>query len=123
MMIAPTNADGNDANGRVKADSYQKYFLSKVNIENYNIEIDGRNFCDQPIHDSIKKYDEVRKTATGQGDDYTKVCLLDFDKNYKLIAADLNKQKSLHVDPRTIQQIEFSGTVETKSRIYCILVL
>ena len=94
-----------------------------MNIENYNIEIDGRNFCDQPIHDSIKKYDEVRKTATGQGDDYTKVWLLDFDKNYKLIAADLNKQKSLHVDPRTIQQIEFSGTVETKSRIYCILVL
>ena len=44
-----------------------------MNIENYNIEIDGRNFCDQPIHDSIKKYDEVRKTATGQGDDYTKV--------------------------------------------------
>ena len=118
-----TNTDGNDANGRVKVDSYQKYFLSRVNIENYNIEIDGRNSCGQPIHDSIKKYDEVRETATGQGDDYTKVCLLDFDKNYKLIAADLSKQKSLHADPRTIQQIEFSGTVETKSRIYCILVL
>ena len=29
--------------------SYKKYFLSRVKIENYNIEINGRNFYDQPI--------------------------------------------------------------------------
>ena len=33
--------------------------------------IDGRKFYDQPINDQIKKYDEIRKIATGQGDDYT----------------------------------------------------
>ena len=49
-----------------------------VKIENYNIEIDGRNFYDQPINDSIKQYDEIRKISTGQGDDYTTGCLLDF---------------------------------------------
>ena len=37
------------------------YFLPRVKIENRNIEIDGRNFCDQRINDSIKQYDEVRK--------------------------------------------------------------
>ena len=37
------------------------YFLPRVKIENRNIEIDGRNFYDQRINDSIKQYDEVRK--------------------------------------------------------------
>ena len=55
-----------------------KYFLPRVKIKNYNIEIDGRNFYDQPINDLIKQYDEIRKISTGQGDDYTTGCLLDF---------------------------------------------
>ena len=59
-------------------DSYRKYFLPRLKIKNYNIEIDGRNFYDQPINDSIKQYDEIRKISTGQGDDYTTGCLLDF---------------------------------------------
>ena len=58
--------------------SYRRYFLPRNEIKNYNIEIDGRNFYDQPINDSIKQYDEVRKISTGQGDDYTTGCLLDF---------------------------------------------
>ena len=49
-----------------------------MNIKNYNIEIDGRNFYDQSINDLIKQYDEVRKISTGQGDDYTVGCLLDY---------------------------------------------
>ena len=49
-----------------------------MNIKNYNIEIDGRNFYDQSINDLIKEYDEVRKISTGQGDDYTVGCLLDY---------------------------------------------
>ena len=60
---------------RVTADSHRSYFLPRVKIENYNIEIDGRNFYDQPINDSVKQYDEI---STGQWDDYTTGCLLDF---------------------------------------------
>ena len=78
--------------------SFKKYFLPRVKIENYNIEIDGKSFYDQPINDSIKQYDEIRKISTGQGDDYTTGCLLDFayfEKNYRLIAVDLSKQKAL----------------------------
>ena len=56
----------------------KKYFLPRFKIENYNIEIDGRNFYDQPINDSVKQYNEIRKISTGQGDDYTTGCLLDF---------------------------------------------
>ena len=85
-------------------------FFPRVKIENYTIEIDGRNIYDQPIDDSIKQYDEIGKISTGQGDDYTTGYLLDFayfEKNYRLIAADLSKQKTLDAGSRTIQQIIF----------------
>ena len=75
FVLAYNNTAGND---QVSVDSYKKYFLPRVKIENYNIEIDGRNFYDQPINDSIKQYDEIRKISTGQDDDYTTGCLLDF---------------------------------------------
>ena len=73
--------------------SYRRYFVPRRRIKNCNIEIDGRNFYDQPINDTIKQYDEVRKISTGQGDDYKTGCLLDFvyfEKNDRLIAADLS---------------------------------
>ena len=92
-------------------------FLPRVKIENYNIEIDGRNFYDQPINDLIKQYDEVRKVSTGQGDDYTTGCLLDFtyfEKNYRLIAADLSKQKALDADSRAVQHIILTGKIKAK---------
>ena len=111
-MLAYNNTVGND---QVSVDSYKKYFLPRVKIDNYNIEIDGRIFFDQPINDSIKQYDEVRKISTGQSDDYTTGCLLDFayfENNYRLIAADLNKQKVLDADSRAIQQIIFTGTIK-----------
>ena len=103
---------------RVTDDSYRRYFLPRVKIENCNIEIDGRNFYDQPINDWIKQYDEVRKVSTGQGDDYTTDCLLE---NYRLIAADLSKQKSLDADSRAIQLFIFTGRVNGGAMIYYIL--
>ena len=48
----------------------------------------------------------MRKISTGLGDGYTTGCLLDFayfEKNYRLIAADLSKQKALDADSRAIQ--------------------
>ena len=70
--------DDTAGNSQVSVDSFKKYFLPRVKIENYNIEIDGRNFYDQPINDSFKQYDELRKVSIGQGDDYTTGCLLAF---------------------------------------------
>ena len=104
--------------------SHKKYFLPRIKIANYNIEIDGRHFYDQPINDSIKQYNEVRKISTGKGNDYTTGCLLDFDyfeKNNKIIAADLSKQKVLDVDSRAIQQIIFTGHANAQIRVYYIL--
>ena len=102
-------------NHQVSVDSYKKHFLPRVKINNYNIEIDGRNFYDLPIKDSIKQYDEIRKISTRQGDDYTTGCLLDFScfgKKYRLLEADLSKQKALDADSRAIQQIIFTGEIK-----------
>ena len=49
-----------DNAGRIAVDSHKRYFLPRIKIEKYNIEIDGRNFYDQPINDFIKQYDEIR---------------------------------------------------------------
>ena len=62
FVLVYDNTAGND---RVSIDSFKKYFLPRANIENYQIEIVGRNFCDKPINDSIKPYDEIRKISTG----------------------------------------------------------
>ena len=64
FVLAYDNTAGDN---QVSIDSFKKYFLPRVKIENYNIEIDGRNFYDQPINDSIKQYDEIRKISTRQG--------------------------------------------------------
>ena len=121
--------NNNEGNNQVSVDSYKKYFLPRVKIENCNIQIDGKNFYDQPTNDSIKQYDKIRKISTGQGDDYTTGCLLDFayfENNYRLIAADLSKQKALDADSRAIQQIIFTGKIKateanTRVIIYYIL--
>ena len=73
--------------------------------------------------------DEVRKVSSGQGDDYTTGCLLDFayfKDNYRLIVSDLSKNKALDTDSRAIQQIIFTGKIKsavanTRVIIYCIL--
>ena len=114
----------NNTNNRVLRNSHTKYFLPRVNITNYNVLIDGRNFYDQPINDIIKQYDEIRKITTGQEDDYTTGCFLDyqyFKDHYNLIATDLSKQKELDVVSRAIQQIEFYGILKNNSQLCKVL--
>ena len=77
--------------------------------------IDDRNFFDQTIDSMTKTYENIRKIAMGQGDDYATGCLLDdsyFKENYKLIAIDLSKQQELDADPRAIQQINFTANLD-----------
>ena len=50
---------------------------------------------------------------------FVRFCL--FQKNYKIIAADLSKQKALDADSREIQQIIFTGLTDAQIRVYYIL--
>ena len=77
--------------------------------------IDGESFFDQPINNNLKTYENIRKIATGKGDDCTTGCLLDysyFKDHYKMIAKDLSKQQALDSDPRAIQQINFAANLD-----------
>ena len=95
--------------------SHSTYYLPKVEIKDYDVLIDGRNFFDQPINSMNKTYENIRKIATGKGDDYTTGCLLDypyFKESYKIIAIDLSKQNELDADPRAIQQTSFTANLD-----------
>ena len=121
-----TNAAGDEVDDakRVKRNSHRKYFLPRVDITNYNVLIDGRNFYDQPISDQIRKDDEVRKTTTRKDGDYTTGSLLHYayyKNHYQVIAVDLSKQKELDADPRRMQQIEFYGMLKTNSQVCTVL--
>ena len=54
----------NDNNNKVERDSHRKYFLSRVNITNYNVLIDGRIFMINQLmikSKSIMKLEKLRE--------------------------------------------------------------
>ena len=83
------------------------YYIPKVKIRNYNNMTDPQNFFDEPLKNDMRTYDNIRKIETGQEDDNTTDCLLDYPyfKKHKLIAIDLSKQQALDADPKAIQPI------------------
>ena len=106
--------------------SHSGYHLPNVDIKNYNLVINGGNLFDQRIKNNKVTYENIRKIATSQGDDYTTGYLLDylyFKDSYKIIAIDLRKQQALGADPRAIQQINLTENLDKagNTRIYFIL--
>ena len=72
-------------------------------------------FFDQSVKNDKVTYENIRKIATGWGDDYTTGCVLDYIylKNYyKMIAVDLSKQQALDADPKAIQQIDITANLD-----------
>ena len=94
-------------------------------MEDYNIMINAENFFDHSINNNKVTYENIRNIATGQGDDYTTGCLLDypyFKDSYKMIPVDLSKQQALDVDPGANQQINFEVNLDKagNTRIFFI---
>ena len=84
--------------------------------------IDERKFFDQPVKNNLVTFDNIQKIATGQGDDYTTGCLLDYDY-YKMIAIDLSTQQALDIDPKAIQQINFAENLDRKGNTTMFFVI
>ena len=87
-------------------ESHKQYYLPTVEIKDYNVLIDGRKIFHQLIKNDLKTYDNIRKIATGQGDDYTTGCFICYPylkRYYKLIAIDLSRQHKLNADPKAIE--------------------
>ena len=91
FVLVYSNED--DDSKRFKAN---RYYLLKGIIKIYNVIINGKNFYEQAIDSDIKRYEEIWKLRTRQGEYYTTGCLLDYDyvkNHYRLIAVDLSRQK------------------------------
>ena len=99
----------NDAQRTIK----KRYYIPNVEIKDYNVMIDEKNFFDQSINNMIKTYENT-KITTGQGDDYTTGYLLDhtYFKKHKMIAIDLSNQQALDADSKAIQQINFTANLD-----------
>ena len=86
-----------------------------VEIKEYNVMIEDCNIFDQPIKNDIKTNENIRKITTGNEDDYTTGCLLDYPylkEDQEMIAIDLNKQQVLNADLKAIQQTDFTGSLD-----------
>ena len=74
--------------------------------------INGRNVFDQLVKNNLITYDNIRKIAIGQIDDYTTDCLLNynyFNNYYKMIAIDLSKQQAFDADPKHYNKLILQG--------------
>ena len=94
-------------------------------MKDYNVMIDGRNFFNQPVKNNLLTYDNIRKIATVLGDYYRTGCLLDynnFHNYYKMIVIDLSKQQALDVNPKAIQQTNFTANLDrARNTIFFII--
>ena len=94
---------------------YTGYFYTKLETKDYTVMIDGQIVLDELAKNYLKAYYNMIKSSTGQLDQYTTGCLLDyfyFREHYKLIAIDLSKQPALDADTKAIQQLSFSENLD-----------
>ena len=52
----------NNCNNHVIKNGQRKYYLPRVDLNKYNVIIDGRNFYDNPIESDVEKYRELKKS-------------------------------------------------------------
>ena len=71
---------------------FSKYYVPDVQIQDFNVLINGKRFFDVPIKNEEETYEQV--IEMGRNNYATTGNLLDYDfsKHYKLIAIDLSKQ-------------------------------
>ena len=106
--------------------STKGYYLPNAEIKDYHVMINWEKLFDRPIKNNKVTYENIRKIATCQGDEYTNGCLLDYPyvtDTDKMIATDLSKQQALDADARAIQEINFTVNLDRagNTRIYFIL--
>ena len=97
--------------------SYKRviYFFPTIEIKDYNVMIDEKNFFDQPVKNDIKTHDNIKKIAIAQRDDYATGCFLDYvyiENYYKMIVIDLSKPQTLDVDRKTVLQTSLTENLD-----------
>ena len=88
--------------------------------------IDRRKFFDQTVKNNLTTSNNIRKVATGQGDDYRNSCLLDypyFEKYYKMMVTDLRKQQAIDADPKALQQTNVTSNLDRPGNITMFFII
>ena len=96
--------------------SFSKYYAPKLEIKDFNVLIDGKQFFEIPIKNKEEAYEAIIEMS--RNNDYTAGSLLDceyFSRYCKLIAIDLSKQIELE-NPDLKQKINFIGRLERNER-------
>ena len=78
------------------------YYLPTIEIKDYNVMTDGRNFFDQHIRNDTREYENII-IATIHCDDYTIGCLLNYHCFKENKQQTTSKQQVLNADPKAIQ--------------------
>ena len=76
--------------------SFSEYYVSKVDIKDFNVITDGKPFFGIPVKNKEEAYEAIIEMS--KNNDYTTGNLLDYEyisKHYKLIAINLSKQIEL----------------------------
>ena len=123
MTVWPQNSNFNyliDPTFTNSRHSCSNYYVPKVEINDFEVLIDGKSFFDLSVKTKEEAYKEIMEMS--RNNDYTTSNLLDFGyfiKNYRLIAIDLSKQTKLK-DP---QEINIFGklTKNTGATIFFII--
>ena len=87
-------------------DSFSHYYVPNVDIKDFNVLTDGKNFFNLPVRDEVKFYRNIIEMS--RNNDYTTGNAVDFayfKENYRPIATALSKQTKSK-DP---QRINFIG--------------
>ena len=99
--------------------SYKRYFLPRVKIKDCNVMINRQIFFDKPAKNDLRTYENIWKIVTGQGDDYTTGCLVDYPyckEYYMTIAIDVDKKQALDAYLKAAQKINLTGILNRDGR-------
>ena len=91
--------------------SFSKYYLPNVEIEDFNVLTDGKSFFYLPVKNKEEAYEKIIEMSWNN--DYTTGNFFDFayfKENYRLIAIDLSKQTKLKDPQQTIFIGKLSNT-------------
>ena len=106
--------------------TFEKLQLVMIKTKHYNFMIDGRNCFDQTVKNGLWTNDNIPEIATGQSNDYTTVCLLDylyFKEHYVLVSIDLIKQQELTANPEAMEQTSFTVNLDRARNIQMFFII
>ena len=99
LLLLPFTRD----NAGDRRDSFSHFYVPNVEIKDFNVSIDRKNFSDLPVKNEEEVYE--KNIDMSNNNDYATGNLLDFayfKENYILIATDLSKQTKLKMHNKLI---------------------